>query len=400
MNSQRNIEAPDYEHIFERYIGRGLRQSLRRVQDIPVVPETERQQAWHVLSYGLAVDGAWTDARDLLLSLSPKMEQAGFRDDWMGYLAVGLEQAAAHGERDSEGQIAIQLGLLSQLAGRYDDAQRWLNIAVDCFNQLSDRHHLGIAYNFLANIAVQRRNVTLAKTWVMQAHAVFAKDDPELAYTAYVEGDIALFERDYTAAERHFRRGLELRRRQGDSRRIAMALRNLALALQYLRRYDEAIQCSEEAIQRFEALGDVRNRATVRVNLSIVHYEQADYERALVLLAEAEPDYRRCADEQSMAQLYTNRAIYQRKAGWIVESVASGREAVARWEKMGDVGNVVNSIDGLGLSLIEAGNYAEAVHVLERAQALLPQLCNHPRYAYYCTEIEQDLVEARRRVKN
>ncbi|MEZ4634804.1 MAG: tetratricopeptide repeat protein [Caldilineaceae bacterium] len=328
------------------------------------------------------------------------MEQVGFRDDWMGYLAVGLEQARAHGERYSEGQIAIQLGLLSQLASQYDDAVRWLNIAVDCFNQLADRHHLGVAYNFLANVAIQRRDATAAKTLVVQAHAVFEDDDPELAYTAYVEGDIALFERDYDAAERHFRRGLTLRRRQGDSRRIAMALRNLALALQYLQRYAEAIQYSEEAIHRFEALDDVRNRATVRMNLSIVYYEQADYERALVLLAEAEPDYRRCADEQSLAQLYTNRAIYQRSAGQIEASIASGREAVARWEKLGDLGSVVNSLDGLGISLIDAGSYTEAVQVLERAETLLTQLREHPRYSYYCTEIERDLAEARRRGRN
>lgn len=399
MNSQTTVESPRYAHIFERYISAGLRQSLRRVQDVPVVPEAERQQAWHVLSYGLAVDGAWADARDLLLSLSPKMEQAGFRDDWMGYLAVGQEQARAHGEHYSEGQIAIQLGLLNQLAGRYDEAVRWLNVAVDCFNQLGDRHHLGIAYNFLANVAIQRRNATAAKTLVAQAHAVFADDDPELAYTAFVDGDIALFERDYEAAERHFRRGLDLRRRQGDSRRIAMALRNLALALQYLRRYDEAIQCSEEAIRRFEELHDVRNRATVRMNLSILYYEQDDFARALVLLGEAEPDYRRSADLQSLAQLYTNRAIYQRSAGQIAQSIASGREAVARWEKLGDLGSVVNALNGLGLSLMAQGEHEEAVLVLEQAQAFLPQLVNHPRHDYYAREIAQDLAEARQRLR-
>jgi tetratricopeptide (TPR) repeat protein len=377
-------EPPAYSNIFERYVCSGLRQSLHRVnRNGPRVPEEERQQAWHILSYGLAIDGAWVEARDLLLSLSPMMEQAGFRDDWISYLTVGFERAQAQGERLTQGEIAIQLGLLNQLASRYDESIRWLECAVVAFTEIDDPHYLGVAYNLLANVAIQQRHPHEAKRFVEKALATLPKEDPERAYTAYVQGDIALFMRNFEQAESYFRLGLNLRRQQGDSRRVAMALRNLALALEYLGRYDEAIQCSEEAMQRFEELGDIRNLATVRVNLSILYHNLGEWSQALALLAQAELAYHKTRDEQSLAQLYTNRAIYQRKAGLLRESEISGREAVARWERLGDWGNVVNSLEDLGLCLVAQRRYPEAIQIFEQGLALLPRIEGHPRYDDY-----------------
>jgi tetratricopeptide (TPR) repeat protein len=392
-------EASTYSHIFERYVCAGLRQSLRRVQSAAArVPEGDRQQAWHVLSYGLTIGGAWAEARDLLLSLSPMMEQAGFRDDWISYLTVGFEQAQAQGEPATQGEIAIQLGLLNQLASRYDESIRWLACAVAAFTQIEDPHHLGVAYNLLANVAIQQRHPHEAEMFVEKALATLPDDDPERAYTAYVQGDIALFTRNFKQAEIYFRRGLHLRRQQGDSRRIAMALRNLALALEYLERHDEAIACSAEAIQRFEELGDIRNLATVRVNLSILYYNLGEWDQALALLAQAELAYHKTRDEQSLAQLLTNRAIYQRKAGLLAESEASGREAIARWERLGDCGNVVNSLEDLGLCLVAQRRYLEAAQIFEQGLALLPRIEGHPRYNDYESRLRTHLAEVYRQM--
>jgi tetratricopeptide (TPR) repeat protein len=393
-------EQPAYSNIFERYVCAGLRQSLHRVNgNGPRVPEEERQQAWHILSYGLAIDGAWGEARDLLLSLSPMMEQAGFRDDWISYLTVGFERAQAQGERSTQGEIAIQLGLLNQLASRYDESIRWLECAVVAFTEIDDPHHLGVTYNLLANVAIQQRHPHEAERFVEKALATLPKEDPERAYTAYVQGDIALFMRNFGQAESYFRLGLTLRRQQGDSRRIAMALRNLALALEYLGRYDEAIRCSEEAMQRFEELGDIRNLATVRVNLSILYHNLGEWSQALALLAQAELAYHKTRDEQSLAQLYTNRAIYQHKAGLLRESEMSGHEAVERWRRLGDLGSVVNALDGLGLSLMAQTRYAEAIQILAQGIALLPQIEHHPRCENYRRELHDHLAEARSLLK-
>lgn len=397
MNNMPMREPPTYSNIFERYVCAGLRQSLHRVNGIgPRVPEEERQQAWHILSYGLAIDGAWAEARDLLLSLSPMMEQAGFRDDWISYLTVGFERAQAQKERSTQGEIAIQLGLLNQLASRYPEAVHWLECAAVAFTEIGDPHHLGVAYNLLANVTIQQRRPQEAEHFVKKALATLPKDDPERAYTAYVQGDIALFTRNFEQAESYFRRGLTLRRQQGDSRRIAMALRNLALALEYLGRYDEAIACSAEAIQRFEELGDIRNLATVRVNLSILYHNLGEWDQALALLVQAELAYHKTRDEQSLAQLYSNRAIYQRKAGLLRESETSGREAIVRWERLGDWGHVVNSMEDLGLCLAAQARYTEAIQIFEQGLWLLPKIEHHPRYKDYESRLRNHLAEVSR----
>jgi tetratricopeptide (TPR) repeat protein len=389
-------QDPTYNALFLRYISTGLRQSLERVQaTAPLISEAERQQAWHLLSYGLAVDSTWPEVRDLLLTLAPIMEQTGFRDEWMVYLEQGMAQARTQGDVSSAGQIAIQLGLLNQLVGRYTQADEGLQQTVKLLNDGADPHHRGVAYNLLANGAIRRGQPDEANVYMERALATLPEDDPDLAYTAYVRGDIALFERDYIQAEDHFRHGLALRRQQNDSRRIAMALRNLALALQHLGRYDESIQCSEEAIHRFEELDDIRNRATACVNLSLVYHATGDFAQALALLTSAEPGYRRTGDDQALAQLFTNRGIYARKIGRLQEAEESEQEAIALWERLGDLGNLINALDGLGLTFLAQKRYSEAVQIFERAIALLPKIVQHPRHVDYQQELQDHLAEAR-----
>lgn len=61
--------------------------------------------------------------RALLLTLAPKMEQAGFRQDWLSYLARRLDQAHSLEDRRAEAELNLQVGYLHLRLRQLDQAR-------------------------------------------------------------------------------------------------------------------------------------------------------------------------------------------------------------------------------------------------------------------------------------
>src|SRR5215217_6778591 len=101
---------------FTEYVRRGLRFTLRQGLASPgVLAEEIREQALALLDLSLPVETVWPQARDLLLAMAPKMEQAGFRDEWFPFLEAGLRQSEQQGDRLTAAEVQFQLGLLHRL---------------------------------------------------------------------------------------------------------------------------------------------------------------------------------------------------------------------------------------------------------------------------------------------
>ena len=85
--------------MFQDYIRAGVQASLARVQAVEhTLPELDRQQAWHLLSFALDLPEVWDETRALLLALAPKMEQAGFRMEWLVYLMEGHRRSQTYAD--------------------------------------------------------------------------------------------------------------------------------------------------------------------------------------------------------------------------------------------------------------------------------------------------------------
>src|SRR5688500_9925781 len=87
-------EAPgaDYPALFRAYVLRGLQHVLACVRaTADLLADDVREEALHTLSFALRLDDAWPLVRDLLLAMAPKLEQVGYRDDWILYLVKGVE---------------------------------------------------------------------------------------------------------------------------------------------------------------------------------------------------------------------------------------------------------------------------------------------------------------------
>ena len=218
---------------FINYIIAGVKESLARVEAAEyAVPEIDRQQAWHLLSFALKVEEAWPVTRELLLALAPKMELAGFREEWIPYLEQGLSVCESLGNQTTQSivaELSLHLGSLRLLQRKYNDALDALQKSKQLFNIDGNRHGEGRALNQLALLANVQHNDLEAQHLIDQALNCF-NDDPERGMTYRLQGLLAIKQKQWQEAEQHHRVALAYFEDDGDHRKIAWGLQNLAYA--------------------------------------------------------------------------------------------------------------------------------------------------------------------------
>jgi tetratricopeptide (TPR) repeat protein len=264
--------ATSYITLFHEYILGALEQSLDCVRVAePLVSEAEREQAWHLLSFALNVDPAWPLVRDLLLALAPKMEQAGFRDEWLPYLEEGLRQSERQADRRTAAELHLQIGLLYRLQSKFAEARAHLAVSIENFIILEQMQNQARALNELAYTCFLQQHHTKAEQLVESALNLLDESDPERAMSYRIRGVLALEYSRWQEAEENHRKSLELCEKQGDKRRIAWCLQNLGYALRGQEKFTEAITCYKYAAEMLDNIQDKYHWAIVQINLGLAY---------------------------------------------------------------------------------------------------------------------------------
>src|SRR5262245_19853949 len=103
--------SDEYLSIFQRYITRSISSLVTRIgTELTVLSNESREQAWHLLDYGLKLTHCWEVVRELLLALAPRMEREGFRREWLPYLERGLAFSRRVHDTSGEAQLSLHIG--------------------------------------------------------------------------------------------------------------------------------------------------------------------------------------------------------------------------------------------------------------------------------------------------
>ena len=140
--------------VFRRFIQNNVQYALSRLSPGDnAVPEPEdRQWMLQALDYALEYPDAWPATRELVVALAPRMEQVGYREEWLGFLSRGIERSTEHGDEATEAELRLQLSILHQLLAQYDDARREMGISVQQFQKVGDERGRARASNRLAYV--------------------------------------------------------------------------------------------------------------------------------------------------------------------------------------------------------------------------------------------------------
>lgn len=386
---------------FYRYLERNLRYLIDLTATATPLPDEEtRIQAMHTLSYAFRASALWALTRQLLLTLCPKMEQAGHRDDWLVY----LEQATMLSEQSEDWAAAAecyrQRGMLHRLLSEFPLAIERLHRSVALCQQIGAGREQALALNELAWVAYLQHQTAAATGYVEAALALLAADDPERAMCYRVQGMIAITYERWGEAEVYHRQALTMFATQGDDRKAAWSLQNLAYALRGQGRYAEAIEYYEQAAVLLQELGDLYHWSFVQMNLGITYQNSGQPEQAVRYYAAARTIPQSMLDPLHCARLSLNTALAFMTLSRFSDAEKAFWEAIQLHKAIGAVAWRLNAMDGLAMTYIGWKRFDQAIQVLQQALSELPTVMDAPNYNYLYTSLHQHWEEAHQGLAN
>ncbi|MGB0387955.1 MAG: tetratricopeptide repeat protein [Ardenticatenaceae bacterium] len=383
-----------YQNLFLAGIMRSVKYDLGRIQQVRItLPPDLRRQTVHTLDFALKVEGAWPATSELLVSAAPHMEQAGYREDWMGYLQQGIQQSQKLEDRQKEAELRLFLGEMHQYQAQYDDARREFERSIAYFQEVGQAHDHARALNSLANVARLERHFDEATQLVEKALTLAKEAKEEQAHSYFVLGAMAFDQRAWQNAHSFFERSLVLWQASDNPRMMAWGLSNVGLALWRLNKYEEAIACYKRAIKQFERIQDPVHQAVASMNLGIVYFQLQRLSDALDLYLEAEPTFRDTQERVRVAMVNNNKGMaYQKLEQWHNAEHAY-RFSMDQWQKIGNISALVNVMDNLGLLYSEQGLVDQAITTFSDALNSLAQIKDDPNHDHLFKMLSTSLAQ-------
>lgn len=373
----------DYATFFSDVLIDALVYATRRVHDAESrLPEAEREDAWHLLSYAFDQNVAWQETRQLVFALAPRMELAGFREDWINYLQTAASRGADHNDLAATAEFEYQTGLLYRMLTDYERAKSWLNSSHERFAVLGDRGGQARVLNELAWIEQLRRNYDAATEHVDHALSLLDESDPECGMCYRVQGMIAIYQGHWEQAESYHRKALAIFERHNDQRKMAWSIQNIGFSLRGQERLEESIQCFRQATSMMSDLNDQYHLSIAQVNLGLAYYFSNLPSEAITYLLEAESKFAQFHDKLQLARVYTNLGLAYMMNGSNEKASSAFEHSIQAYHELGQTSLVINAMDGLAASYIAQKQYQSATEVINKALSLLPQIVSEPNYSY------------------
>lgn len=391
--------APDhYQAVFRGHFVRRTQMLLTQFNRSEPPPSEVVKQAFQALTCAGHVVESWPHTRSLLLTLAPKLEQAGYRDEWLAYLEQGLRQSQWLGDLAAAAELHLQAGILHQLRTNYPAARTHLELSAGAFAQLQAPADQARALNRLAYVARLQRRFEEAIRLVEQAQSLLSENDTEMAFADFVQGLVALDQRKWSEAERYA--GLAFNRwaTVSDHRMMGRSLMCRGVALEKMDLFQESIRVAEQAITLFKAIDDQVFLAAVQMNLGNVYVALGEPEESLALYLPAKKLFQRIQDRYSLALVTHNLGrAYCQLHRW-QEAENAFFESIHYKSQLGYSMSMVNSIDGLAEVYLGQNRIIEARKILLEALAELSNLQGDAGYEERLEMINGHLHEINRRL--
>jgi len=386
----------DYLNVFKQHIGRRAQVIQGDVQQAEtILPDKTMKQALRLLDHSLKLAEVWPDTRALLLTIAPKMEQAGYRDEWMPYLEQGIRQSQTLADLEAKVELYFQLG---RMRGKFEEARTHFEASLSGSERLNAPFSQARAMNRLAQVARLQRQFARATRLAGAALSLLGDQEVERAYSYLVLGTVALDKRDWPEAIELFKQSLILWDQDKNPRMMGRCLISLGAALRPINKYQEAIVAYNKAITLFEEVQDPVYRAVAQMNLGNIYYIIDQPYEAIKLHLQAEHVFRRVQDRFYLANVHHNLGMAYRKLQQWDKAEASYLLSIEHRETTGNIARLVDAMDGLGLVHLEQGQPEQARATFEAALNRLAQIKDEPGYDHLNQMVTGHLLEASKEV--
>lgn len=385
----------DYPELFRTFIINSLKHVLNQVkQGKDILTSDIREQALHTLSYAFNIPKAWPDVRELLLTLAPIMEQAGYRDEWIPYLTQGINRSEQMNDMDSSAELHLQLGILYRLRGKYEKARIHSSAALTQFTHLDSLVNQARALNCLGHVARQQQQFEEANNLIEKALNLLEYQEVERAYSYLILALIATDKRSWEETIKYSKKALDLWEGDKSNRMVARTLIVLGGGLEKTKHYDEAMSTYKQAIQLFDEIQDTTFKAIAQMNLGSVHVALKQLTEALSYYISAEQIFLQTQDIPNLSITSHNMGLAYRRLQQWNKAESSYLSSLTYKRQIGNLEGVINTLDGLGLLYFEQERFTKAIAFFEDALRQLDSHQDWSTYDYFFNMISNHLEEA------
>lgn len=386
----------DFGALFQHYLLRRTERLLDQVAaDDQLLDEEVRSKALAALEFALESQDAHAVAGKLLLAMAPKMERAGFRDEWISYLEKGIHTCKAANDLQLEAELLYQTGFLYQLRAKYEASEKYLQQSIIFFADLKLVESEVRSLFRLAFVNRLQRNYLKARQNIEKGFSLVPPNHPVCAHGYYLRGLLAYDDNAYASAIEEYQRSVELYQKTANMQMVAQRLGNIGSAYSGWGKYHEAISYYNQSLGMFEQQQDITRIAVMKMNIGNVHLRLKEPNNAITLYEQADSIFRSTNDELHLALLHLNYGIaYRLRKDW-QQSKKYLLNAIERWQILGDIQSLVNTIDELGILYLEQGMTHKAKVTFTQALENLKQIELQPGYGKLLERVTQHLAQLR-----
>ncbi len=191
---------------------------------------------------------------------------------------------------------------------------------------------------------------------------------------------------------------LGLAERLGDKRLQGVTYDQIGLAYKMQGKYIEAIENFKTSLVTMEGIGEMT--APTYGNLGNVYEEQGDYVLAIEAFEKALAQFLQLGYQQGVAQTYGNLGIVYRGQGRYEQAADMYRKCLAITERLGDEATSANQYGNLGDIYTTQGDLDNAILMFEQALKIMQRIGDEPKIAMQysglgkCYQLKNDTVHA------
>ncbi|WP_030807338.1 cyclophane-containing RiPP biosynthesis TPR protein HaaT [Streptomyces sp. NRRL S-337] len=172
-----------------------------------------------------------------------------------------------------------------------------------------------------------------------------------------------------------------------DQQALAGALAELGVVRRFMASYPEATEALNEAVTRYDAVGDRRGKADALNQLGIVWYLTADNDASAHAQTEALALYRELGYRLGQANALADLGMVRRQTSRFDEAVEAQSEALSIYRELGDRYGEANSLRDLGIVHCLMGEYGLATQRQREAFDIYKALDDRVHQAYALNEL-------------
>ena len=289
---------------------------------------------------------------DLTHVLADFLEVGAYWDEAITAHAVALQASRELDDRARTARAALDLGGVTQQAGRHETALPLAEEAAAIYRSLADRGGEAAALDQIGTVHSRVARAREALAYFREARIRYsdAADQRGVAATLVHSGIACDQLGRYPEAMTHLREAQAAYRGIGDRRGEAKALANLARLYLYGGYHRDALDAYQDSLQIFGEIGGAQSQAILYHGIGAVYHYKGDFEQGLAAFRRALAIYRSVGDLLDEADvlndigaIYQSAAcpdealIYHQKAQLIAEEIGNLSQQLIALRKIADI---------------------------------------------------------------